>query len=130
MESPHPSEQTLAAYRSGRLVSRGLMVKINGKGELSLLPNQSKAAKDFVDIDPTIGPIVHSAIKPANQVNRLVLVIRKRRFEIFVNSERVCGPVPYDFDLIPSSVQLGARDGPGDFRAEFDSMTTRGFVRP
>ncbi len=105
------------------------MVRINGKGELILLPNPRGTSKDFVDVDPTIGPIVHAAIKPANQVNRLVLVIRKRSLEIFVNSERVCEPVPYDFDLTPASVQLGARDGPGDFRAEFDSISIRGFTR-
>jgi hypothetical protein len=111
-------------------VSRGFMIKVNGKGELFLLPNPRGAAKDFEHVDPTIGPIVNPAIKPADQVNRLVLVIRKRSLEIFVNSERVCEPVPYDFDLTPSSVQLGARDGPGDFRAEFDSMSIRGFTRP
>ena len=64
------------------------MVKVNGKGELFLLPNPRGAAKDFVDVDPTIGPIVHSAIKPANQVNRLVLVIRKRRLEILSDASR------------------------------------------
>jgi hypothetical protein len=119
----------IVTHEMGAL-SRGFMVKVNGKGELFLLPNPQGAAKDFADVDPTVGPIVHSAIKHANQVNRLVLVIRKRSLEIFVNSERVCGPVPYGFDLTPSSVQLGARDGPGDFRAEFDSMTIRGFTRP
>ena len=111
-------------------VSRGFMVKVSGKGELFLLPNPWKDAKDFVHVDPTIGPIVHPAIKPANQVNRVVLLVRKRSVEIFVNSVRVCEPVPYDFDLTPAFIQLGAWDGPGDFRAEFDSMTIRGFTRP
>ncbi len=105
---------------------RGFMVKINGKGELFLSPNPWEAARDFFELDPTIGPIVDPAIKPANQANRLVPVVRKRSVEIFVNSVRVCGPVPYDFDLMPSFVQLGVWDGPGDFRAEFDSMSIRG----
>ena len=106
------------------------MVKINGKGELFLKPNPSKSAKAFVDVDPTIGPIVDPAIKPANEVNRLVLVVRKRSVEIFVNGFRVCEPVPYEFDLTPSSVQLAAWDGPGDFRAEFDWFSIRSFVNP
>jgi Protein kinase domain len=110
--------------------TRGFLVKINGKGELFLTPNPWNAAKDFVDVDPRIGPIVNPAIKPVNQVNRVVLLVRKRSLEIFVNSVRVCDPVPYDFDLTPSFVQLGAWDGPGDFRAEFDSMSIRSFIRP
>ena len=109
---------------------RGFMVKINGKGELFLRPNPWDESGDFVDLDPTIGPIVDPAIKPANQANRLVLLVRKRSVEIFVNSVRVCGPVPYDFDLTPSFVQLGAWDGPGEFRAEFDLMSIRNFGRP
>ena len=110
-------------------VTRGFMVKINGKGELFLSPNPWNAATDFVHVDPTIGPIVHPAIKPANQPNRLLLLVRKRSLEIFVNSVRVYEPIPYDFDLTPSFVQLGAWDGPGDFRAEFDSFVIREFVR-
>ena len=109
---------------------RGFMVKINGKGELFLLPSPWPSAKDFDDVDPSIGPIVHPAIKPANHVNRLVLLVRKRSLEIFVNSERVYEPVPYDLDLTPSYLQLGVWDGPGDFRAEFDSVSIRGFNRP
>lgn len=106
------------------------MVQINGKGQLFLKPNPWVEARDFIDVDPTIGPIVDPAIKPANQANRLVLLVRKRDVEIFVNSVRVCGPVPYDFDLSPAFVQLGVWDGPGEFRAEFDSMSIREFVRP
>jgi hypothetical protein len=57
-------------------------------------------------------------------------MMKKRTPEIFVNSERVCEPVPYEFDLTPSWFQLGAWDRPGDFRAEFDSVAKRSFIRP
>jgi serine/threonine protein kinase len=109
---------------------RGFMVKINAKGQLFLLPDPWRSAKDFQDVEPAIGPIANRAIMSANQLNRLLLVIRKRSLEIFVNGVAVCDPVPYDFDLTPSIFQLGAFDGPAEIRAEFDSVVIREFIRP
>jgi hypothetical protein len=109
---------------------RGFMVKLDVKGQLFLTPNPFKDAKEFREIDPTIGPIVNAAIKPGDQNNRLLLVIRKRSLEIFVNSVRVCEPVPYDFDLVPSPFQLGVVDGADEFRVEFGSVMIREFIRP
>jgi hypothetical protein len=109
---------------------RGFAVLINGKGELKVGPNPWTSATEFRELDPTIGPIVHPAIKPANQANTLVLVVRRRSLELFVNSARICGPVPYDFDLTSAYVQLGAFNGPGNHQAEFDKISIRDFVRP
>jgi hypothetical protein len=109
---------------------RGFMVKINAKGQLFLLPDPWRSAKDFQDVEPAIGPIANRAIMSADQLNRLLLVIRKRSLEIFVNGVAVCDPVPYDFDLTPSIFQLGAFDGPAEIRAEFDSVVIREFIRP
>ena len=111
-------------------VRRGFMVRLDGKGELFLRPNPWDEAKDFREVDPRIGPIIHPAIRPGNQINTLLLVIRKRSLEIFVNSVRVCDPVPFDFDLTPSFFQLGAFGAEGDFRAEFDKVAIHEFIRP
>jgi hypothetical protein len=78
------------------------MVRINGKGELFLRPSPDEAAKDFKTIEPSLGPIVHPAIKQANEFNALMLVLKKRSLEIFVNSVRVCEPVTFAFDLDPA----------------------------
>jgi serine/threonine protein kinase len=133
LKTPSPLQHgswTVIANTEFGTSKRGFMVKINGKGELFLSPTATGSAKEFAATDPKIGPIVHPAIKPANQVNRLVLLMRKRHLEIFVNSEPVYEPVAFQFDLTPASLQLAAWDGPGDFRAEFDSISIREFARP
>ncbi len=99
---------------------RGFMVTINGKGELFLLPNPR--SREPIDADPTLGPIVHPAIKPGGQTNRLLIAMKKRSLEVFVNSARVCGPLTFTYDLTPSTFGLGTFDGPGDFRAEFERV--------
>jgi serine/threonine protein kinase len=40
------------------------------------------------------------------------------------------GRPPFIARSFHAILQLGAWDGPGDFRAEFDSISIRGFVRP
>ncbi len=105
---------------------RGLMVKINGKGELSVLPHP-READEFRAVDPAIGPIVHPAIKPGHESNTLLLAIKQRKVEIFVNSVRVCDPLTLEYDPTPAHLVLGITDGPTNCPAEFARVEIREF---
>jgi serine/threonine protein kinase len=109
---------------TGKLAGRGFLVKINVKGELFLEPSPWQDAEAFHKIDPKIGPIIHPAIKPGNEFNKLLLLMKKREVVIFVNGVQVCAPVRFDFDLTPCKLELGAA-GPGMKRAEFDRVEIR-----
>lgn len=107
-------------------VHRGFMVSINSRGQLFLRPSPDSQAKEFLKIEPTLGPIVHPSIKPGEQSNALMLVMKKRRLEIFVNSVRVCEPIDFAFDFTPGRFCLGAWDDSG-FRSEFEKVEIREF---
>ncbi len=113
----------------GNPAPRGFLIKINVKGELFLEPNPWPAAKAFLQIDPRIGPIVHPAIKPGFEFNKLLLVMGKREVVILVNGVQVCAPVWFDYDVTPCLLELGAV-GPGNKRAEFDRIEIREMVQP
>ena len=57
--------------------ARGFLIKINVKGELFLEPSPWPKAAAFRQTDPQNGPIVHPAIKPGNEFNKLLLNIRE-----------------------------------------------------
>ena len=105
----------------------GFMVKINRRGELFLRQPPGKSAKEPMGNKTILGPIVHSAIKPGDQDNALLLVMKQRTLQIFVNSVQVCEPVTYESDLTPGHLLLGAWDGKGDFQAEFARVEIREF---
>jgi serine/threonine protein kinase len=107
--------------------SRGLLIKITVKGELFLEPLPSKQAAAFRRIDPRIGPIKHPAIKPGHEFNTLLLTIRNREVAICVNGVQVCGPVRFEYNLTPATLNLGVL-GPGKKRAEFDRVEIREMV--
>ena len=107
---------------------RGPMVKINNKGELFVQPHPADDAIEFRAVEPAIGPIVHPAIRPGHELNTLLLVIKKRNVEIFVNSVRVCGPFTLEYDPTPAYLVLGETDGPTSFPAEFARVEIREFA--
>jgi hypothetical protein len=43
---------------------------------------------------------------------------------------RVCEAVPFDYDLTPCQFMLSGREGTGTFRADFDQVVVREFIRP
>ncbi len=108
---------------------RGFLIKINKNGVLFLEPNPWPKAEEFRQIDPRMGPITHPAIKPGNEFNKLLFVMRKREVVFFVNGVQVCDPVRFDYDVTPSSLQLGV-GGPGPKRAEFDRVEIREMMEP
>ena len=108
---------------------RGMRVNINLKGELFVEPNPWPGGKDFLKVDPRIGPVAHPAIKPGGEYNKLLLLVRKREVTIFVNDVQICDPVKFEYDLTPSLLQVGAT-GPGNKLAEFDRIEIREIIRP
>ena len=128
--SEHPSKTAAwIVLVSSKAAERGFLIKINVKGELFLEPSPWKNAAAFRQIDPRMGPITHPAIKPGNEFNKLLLIIRKREVVIFVNGVQVCDPVRFDYDLTPAGLQFGAA-GPGMKRAEFDRLEIREMMQP
>jgi serine/threonine protein kinase len=108
---------------------RGFFIKINVKGELFLEPSPWPKAAAFRQIDPKRGPITHTAIKPGNEFNKLLLIMRNREVVIFVNGVQVCDPVRFNYDITPSVLAVGVA-GPGRKRAEFDRLEIREMMRP
>lgn len=128
--SENPSESgAWCVLGLSKTTARGFLIKINVKGELVLKPSPWPKAKAFRQIDPQVGPIMHSAIKPGKEFNKLLLIIRKRELLIFVNGVEVCAPVKFAYDLTPARLQLGSTD-PGKKRAEFDRVEIREMVSP
>jgi hypothetical protein len=102
---------------------RGFVIKITLKGELFLEPDPFKKVAAYRQIDPRMGPILHPTIKPANEFNKLLLLLRKHEAVIFVNGVQVCDPVRFDYEVTPSGLGFGA-GGPKK-RAEFDRLEIR-----
>jgi hypothetical protein len=123
--SEHPSKNAAWALSVAHgPEARGFLIKINKKGELFLEPSPWKKAEAFRQLDPRMGPIIHPAIKPGNEFNRLLLLMKQREVVIFVNGVQVCDPVRFDYDVAPSGFSFGAA-GPGMKRAEFDRVEIR-----
>ena len=102
-----------------------LIVSINNKGELFVEPDD--------DVEPfrgpSAGPIKHPAIKGDEQFNTLLLIVRGRVMEIYVNDVAVCDPVVSDRDLFPTIYALrtqrkdaAAADKP-EVQGEFEQVT-------
>jgi hypothetical protein len=47
----------------------------------------------------------HSAIRKGRALNTLLLVLRERRFEVYVNQRAVCPPILFDKDIRPALLQ-------------------------
>ena len=126
-DNPRKTAAWVVGVTNQKADGRGFLIKINVKGELFLEP--SPWSKAFRQVDPRIGPITHSAIKPGNEFNKLLLVMRKHEIVIFVNGVQVCDPVRFEYDVTPSVLAFGAA-GPGKKRAEFDRVEIREMVEP
>ena len=120
---------TWSVLVKSKATARGFLIKININGQLFLEPNPWPQANAFREIDPRVGPIVHPAIKPGNEFNKLLLIMRKREVVILVNGVQVRGPVRFDYNVTPSGLQFGV-GGQGKKRAEFDRLEIRETTQP
>ena len=126
-QDPRTTGEWLVIVHSN--VGRGFLIKINTKAQLFLEPDPFPRAKAFRRIDPRMGPIMHPAIRPGGEFNRLLLLMRHRELMIFVNGAQVCTPVRFDYDITPAGLELGVA-GLGKKRAEFDRVEIRELMRP
>jgi hypothetical protein len=102
----------------------GIQVRINRNGELFIEPCMFWNSP--IPKGPRIGPVSHPAIRRGDDPNTLVLLVRRRRVEIYVNSEEVCPPVKLDWDLTPCGPALAVfGSAPGKTRAEFHEIEIR-----
>ena len=113
MLSEHPSKNAawsvLVLGKTAAQGFRGFFIKINVKGELFIEPNPWPKAEAFRKIDPRMGPIRHPAIKPGNEFNKLLLIIKTRELVICVYGVQVCAPVRFDYDITPAVLEFRHR---------------------
>jgi hypothetical protein len=103
------------AREDGRL---GVWVTI-GRNGLQIHPNGLEAEQADTHAEEIASP----AIKPVEEFNRLLVVLRERRLEVYVNGVSVGDPVPVSADLSPAAVALCARFGPRGGKVEFERLT-------
>ena len=74
------------------------------------------------------GPIRHKAIRPGNEFNTVLAVLRGRRLEVHVNGSPICAPIQLEQPLasdVRAGIQQWARGGHYELkgRAEFRRFT-------
>ncbi|RLS58667.1 MAG: hypothetical protein DWH91_01980 [Planctomycetota bacterium] len=72
---------------------------------------------------PQIGPIIHPAVRPISEYNRLLVVIRDQSLAIYMNGAAICEPIRLHDNPLPSKLQLGVFGANSEVRGEFDQVT-------
>src|SRR5262249_1569165 len=68
----------------------GITVTLNSAGELQVEPSPWETEKFR---GPDLGPLKHRAIKEGEAFNTLLVVVRGRVVEVYVNGAAVCDPI-------------------------------------
>jgi hypothetical protein len=92
-------------YIEEERTERGVRLCVNGKGQWKMLPGDDEPDPNR---GPYGGPFAHPAIKKGAELNRLLMVLRGRRLEMYVNGQAVCEPVTLDRDVTPGHLGLWA----------------------
>jgi hypothetical protein len=119
VRSPGPTAWGLALAHGAREDGRVAVWVTVGRGGVQISPNDLEAE----EADTHAEVIASPALKPAEELNRLLLVLRDRRLEVYVNGVSVGDPVPVAADLTPAAVCLCARFGPRGGEVEFERLT-------
>jgi len=99
---------------------RGIAVRVNYDGTLEVGPSPAEFQKFR---GPHVGPIHHSAIKHGSGFQSLLVVVRGRLVEVYVNGVAVCNPIVVDRDFTPASAALAAFGREHGALVEFKSVT-------
>jgi hypothetical protein len=99
---------------------RGVRVSLDGEGRWAMGPDPWQAEPNRA---PWAGPVAHRAVKRGKESNKLLVVLRGRRLDVYVNGEAVCEPVTLDRGLTPAHVGLYGAAGPETARLEFERFT-------
>jgi serine/threonine protein kinase len=98
----------------------GLQIMLNTQSEITVKTTTPNAEPKL------LGSRHHSAIRSGPiGFNKLVVQVRKRRVEIFVNGEPVFDPVILGWDATPANLSLGILDDTPNLHAEFDRIDVR-----
>ena len=98
----------------------GVHVLVNGEGKWEIAPSIWEPEPNR---GPYAGPVAHRAIKPGKATNKLLVVVRRRRLEIYINDEAVCEPVILDRNVSPGEMGLLALAKDEPSRIELQCLT-------
>jgi hypothetical protein len=96
----------------------GIRVYLDGEGKWGMSPWDRGPNRT-----PYAGPVAHRAVRPGNQANALLVVVRGRDVEVYVNGEGVCERVRLDRDITPGMIGLAGRADWGKVRLELERLT-------
>jgi hypothetical protein len=89
-------------HRQNSDQSIGIMLRTDGALEVQYLPWFGCPPRKLI-----AGPIRHAAIRPANEFNTLLVTLRGRTLEVFVNGVAVTEPLTLDDDFTPAYQGIG-----------------------
>jgi hypothetical protein len=72
---------------------------------------------------PHLPPVLHKAIKPDGQQNTLLVILRGRWLEAYVNQAAVCDPILLEQEIISAGIGLTASGAGKGSVAEFTHVT-------
>jgi WD40 repeat protein/serine/threonine protein kinase len=100
--------------------ARGIRILVDGLGRWSITPSpwDADAARG-----PHAGPLAHRAIKKGKEANRLLVVARGSRIEVYVNGEAVCEPIVLERATTPTEVGLFGEARAEKTTVEFERFT-------
>jgi formylglycine-generating enzyme required for sulfatase activity/serine/threonine protein kinase len=98
----------------------GIGFRLNSEGELQIQPGQWDPNKFQ---GPHVGPIHHPCIKGHDEFNTLLMIVRGRQVETYVNSVAVCNPITLDREITPARFSLTAFAREKGVHVEFERFT-------
>ncbi len=86
--------------------AHGVQVMLNGKGELSVLRGMFE--REAKAVGPNVRTPTLPVVKGGAEYNTLLLILRNRVLEVFVNGVRATDPVALDRDVSPARIAMTA----------------------
>jgi serine/threonine protein kinase len=115
------------------LQSWGLFIKHVGEGEVDdpksagpgvivQIDNEGQCLIRITSLGLNTGWIAHSAIKKGTELNRVLVVVKNKLCEIYVNSVAVYPPIPLKSDMPGSNISMACFAPVKPSRAEFERI--------
>ena len=97
----------------------GIQVRLMHDGTLFIGPSVWEFGRNQT---PKIGPLKHEAVKTGDAFNKVMVIVRGRQAEVYVNDISVCDPLVLNRDITPAILCLLAF-GPEGTLTEFERFT-------
>jgi hypothetical protein len=120
IKDPTPGGWKLGLVNDQAIQNRGVGIVLDQGASLRIEAYEHDPEKKR---GPSVGPIHHPAIGKAGQPNALLVVVRGRVLEVYVNGRAVWDPILVDRDFTPGRLVLGAFAGPQGVNVEFERIT-------